>query len=152
MQHDGSGAQVMLVVNSRSRDWPGTYAQIVTSVPDYIVHVCSTSHSTSGRCKHFEDSLGGPPRPLYQCVARLKKVRPVLEDVAPPITMSQTTSPAAPGSPALSDDVQTEAPLTMEASTMLTTLPVDTKQALATAGKLSIDKGKCFCVARLSSA
>lgn len=55
--------------------------------------------------------------------------------------MSQSLpSPAAPASPALSDDAQTEAPLTMEASTMLTTLPVDTKQALATAGKLNVDR------------
>ena len=29
----------------------------------------------------------------------------------------------------------------MEASTMLTTLPVDTKDALASAGKLSMEKG-----------
>lgn len=65
------------------------------------------------------------------------------DDVVLPVAMSQPSSPAQPASPALSDDGQAEAPLTMEASTLLTTLPTDTKQALATAGRLNVEKGKC---------
>ncbi|KAF1977442.1 APG12-domain-containing protein [Bimuria novae-zelandiae CBS 107.79] len=55
--------------------------------------------------------------------------------------MSEGSS-SAPASPGLSDDGQNagEAPLTMEASTLLTTLPVDTKHALASAGKLPLSK------------
>lgn len=61
---------------------------------------------------------------------------------ARPLPMSQPEPPAQPASPALSDDATPEAPLTMAASTLLTTLPVDAKEALATDGKVHVQKGE----------
>ncbi|KAF9741340.1 hypothetical protein PMIN06_001999 [Paraphaeosphaeria minitans] len=61
--------------------------------------------------------------------------------------MSRPQSPAQPASPALSDDAAPEAPLTMAASTLLTTLPVDAKEALVNDGKVRVQKVRIHLVA-----